>query len=176
MDRNYTLKSDDNQNIFELQRYLRYISLYYSEIPAVNPDGVYGKETNDAVRAFQKRFGLAESGTADVTTWDMIIRVYKELKRQNRMPQPVYIFPLGIPYLEEGDEIEEIYVLQLLLRRMGKIYNNIAFPDITGTFDSKTAQAVNDLKEISGLETDGRVTREIWNILADTYSAFTFND
>ena len=176
MAREYTSKRDNNQNIFELQRFLRYIAQYYNEIPAVNPDGVYGPETENAVRAFQKRFGLEETGTADIATWDMIREVFGVLQRQNRTPQPVYIFPLDIPHMEEGDTIEEIYALQLLLRRLGKIYNNITLPDITGTFDRATTQSVNDLKKISGMETDGRVTRELWNILADTYSAFTFND
>ncbi len=176
MEREYTSKTDNSRNVFELQRYLRYISQYYSEIPAINPDGVYGRETEEAVRAFQKRFGLAETGTADIATWDMIRSIYALLKRQNKTPRPVHIFPLDIPYLQEGDSIEEIFALQLLLRRLGKIYSNIAMPEITGIFDSATTQAVNDLKSISGLEADGRVTRELWNILADTYSSFTFND
>ena len=68
----YTRKDDDRQNIFELQRFLRYISDYYEDIPGVNPDGVFGAETENAVRGFQKRFGLEETGTANSATWEMI--------------------------------------------------------------------------------------------------------
>ena len=175
-ERDYTSKWDNNQNVFELQQFLRYIAQYYDEIPTVNPDGIYGTETQNSVKAFQKRFGLAETGMTDASTWDMIRAVYSKLQRQNRTPQPVYIFPVEIPHMEEGDSIEEIYALQLLLRRLGKIYGNITIPDITGEFDRKTTQSVNDLKRLSGMEEDGRVNRETWNILADTYSGFTFND
>lgn len=176
MEQNYTFKRDNKQNVFELQRFLRYIAQYYNDIPTVNPDGIYGTETENAVRAFQKRFGLEETGTAEAATWDMIRSVYSTLERQNRTPHPIHVFPLEISHMEEGDTIEEIYALQLLLRRLGKIYGNISVPDLTGKFDKKTTQSVNELKRFSNLEEDGRVTREFWNILADTYSAFTFND
>lgn len=176
MEKEYTSMWDNSQNVFELQRFLRYIAKYYDEIPTVNPDGIYGAETKDAVIAFQKRFGLEKTGTANTATWDMIRDVYLSLQRQNAVPQPIYVFPLGIPHMEEGDTIEEVYALQLLLRRLGKIYNNITIPEITGEFDSLTTQAVNELKAILGMEQEGRVTREFWNILADIYSAFTFND
>ena len=176
METEYTFKRDNRQNVFELQRFLRYIASFYEDIPTVNPDGIYGDETENSVRAFQTRFGIKANGVADGVTWDTIRMVYGELQRKNPLPQPVYIFPLEIPYMSAGDEIEEVYVLQLLLRRLGKIYGNISMPEINGVFDAQTVQAVNELKRLSNMETDGFVTREFWNILADTYSAFTFND
>ena len=49
-------------------------------------------------------------------------------------------------------------------------------PKFTGVFDEDTRKAVEDFGRIYGKETRGRVDRELWNIIADTYSAFTFND
>ena len=48
--------TDDQKtrHISELQRYLYSISHYNENIPRVMPDGIYGLETQEAVRAFQK--------------------------------------------------------------------------------------------------------------------------
>ena len=41
-----------------IQYLLSYLSAFYSEIPQVSIDGIYGSATEDAVRAFQRKFEL----------------------------------------------------------------------------------------------------------------------
>lgn len=64
-----------------MQEYLTRISASYPEIPAPNPDGIYGSATEEAVRAFQQRFYLPVTGVIDVRTWEQIVAVYNFLER-----------------------------------------------------------------------------------------------
>ena len=49
-------------------------------------------------------------------------------------------------------------------------------PQITGVFDEDTKKAAEDIARYYGKTPSGQIDRELWNIIADTYSAFTFND
>ncbi|MBQ9756954.1 MAG: peptidoglycan-binding protein [Clostridia bacterium] len=167
---------DNPKNIYELQTYLRFISRYIRAIPDVKPDGIYGPETENSVRAFQQRFGLPASGNADFETWTNIVEVYDDLVRTHKVLRPVHVYPVDIPNLKEGDDFEEIYVLQVMLSRLAKIFGNIHPVKITGVFDSDTKKAVEDLEKYYNKESKGIVDRELWNILADVYSGFTYND
>ncbi|MBE7032114.1 MAG: hypothetical protein E7401_04025 [Ruminococcaceae bacterium] len=173
--REYTSRLDDAANVYELQTYLRYISRYIDGIPQINPDGIYGPETIDAVKAFQRKNGLPPTGTADYETWTRIVEVYDDLSRQKGLPHLVSVYPLEIPHLKEGDNFEEIYVLQIMLRRIAKIFKNITMPELTGIYDEKTREAVRDFSWLYGKESSSTVDRELWNILTDTYNAFTHN-
>ena len=177
MDKNlYFSHRDERANIYELQTYLRYLSRYIKEIPLVNPDGIYGPKTREALRAFQTKFGLPATGEADFETWTRLVEAYDELSKTEKTVRPVYVYPLDIPHFKEGDKFEEIFILQIMLRRLAKIFGNIHKPQISGVFDADTKKAVEDVARLYGKETGGMVTRELWNIIADVYSAFTFND
>lgn len=172
----YFSHRDKKANIYEIQSYLRYLSRYISQIPSVVPDGIYGEQTRNSVKAFQKMFGLPTTGEVDFETWTRLVEVYDETVRREKYPKPVYVYPLDIPHFKEGNRFDEIYVLQVMLRRLSRIYPNIHMPKITGVFDADTKRAVEDFAAFYGKEKTGLVDRELWNIIAETYSAFTFND
>ncbi len=170
----YSSSSDNPANIYELQEYLRYISDYVKGIPKIHPDGIYGPETRDAVRAFQAKFMMPQTGEADLATWTAIVEAYDELRRIHQIPKKIAGYPIEVPHLKEGDDFEEIYFLQIMLRRIAKVYKNITSPDLTGVYDQKTREAVKDFSRLYGAERSV-VDRELWNILTDTYNAFTYN-
>lgn len=66
-----------------MQEYLRFISKNIEEIDSVIPDGVFGKETQQAVLSFQQYFNLPETGEIDYSTWEMIFFVYHQLQSAN---------------------------------------------------------------------------------------------
>ena len=55
-----------------LQYMLRVLAAYISEIPSVAVDGIYGSASRSAVLAAQGYFGLPQTGTVDLTTWNEI--------------------------------------------------------------------------------------------------------
>ena len=65
----------------QMQEQLDTIATVYSAIPRVNPDGIYGERTADAVREFQSIFGLPQTGVVNFATWYKISHIYVGITR-----------------------------------------------------------------------------------------------
>lgn len=65
----------------QIQEQLDVVSGAYPAIPNVNPDGVYGPATAEAVRVFQSVFGLPQTGIVDYPTWYKISEIYVGVSR-----------------------------------------------------------------------------------------------
>ena len=65
----------------QMQEQLDTIATVYSAIPRVNPDGVYGPQTEAAVREFQSIFGLPQTGVVNFATWYKISHIYVGITR-----------------------------------------------------------------------------------------------
>ena len=57
------------------------IAEVYSSIPTVYENGYFDEETQDAVEAFQRLFGLPVSGIVDYPTWYKIQSIYVAVTR-----------------------------------------------------------------------------------------------
>lgn len=80
----------EREEVRALQEYLNFISQYYPEIPSVNVTGYFGTQTQRAVRAFQRLFGIAELGTVGLLTWDAITGLYSDLYRGEELREGQY--------------------------------------------------------------------------------------
>ena len=83
----------ETQAIFNLQRYLRQLSRFDPAIPTVDEDGIFGEETRRSLSAFQQKYGLPVTGTADPETWARLFSEYLASVEERTRPDPVYIFP-----------------------------------------------------------------------------------
>ena len=68
--------TNERENIAALQRMLRELHHADARIPLLAVDGIYGGETTDAVREFQRIGGLEASGRADWRTWRRLAEEY----------------------------------------------------------------------------------------------------
>ncbi len=155
--------SQKKQHIYELQKYLHAISLMNHNIPSVIPDGIYGDETTIAVKAFQREYGLRDTGNTNPETWSRIINVYKSFLRAS--PLPFNIFPSEKYVLSEGDSGFVVYVVQAALNELCNRYDNVPFTEVTGKFTKQTADSVADFQKWSGLPVSGNVDSATWNLL-----------
>lgn len=64
-----------------IQEQLNKIASVYSAINRLVTDGRYGEATKNAVRQFQRIFGLPESGIVDFRTWYKISQIYTGITR-----------------------------------------------------------------------------------------------
>lgn len=151
------------QHIIELQTYLHVIALMNDKIPVVIPDGVYGSETAIAVRAFQREYGLPDTGTTDGATWNKIVSVYRAYLRG--APEPYAVFPSAKYVAAKGDTGQLVYILQAMLQTIGKRYDNAPQVDVCGVYNDPTAEAVTRFQRWSGLPVSGRVDSATWNML-----------
>lgn len=62
--------------VIMIQEQLNRIAQNYPAIPIVAVDGIYGQNTEAAVRKFQSIFGLPQSGIVDYPTWYKISQIY----------------------------------------------------------------------------------------------------
>ena len=81
-DRTNDIRFDEALYIRELQTYLR--ALETDEDFRVVPDGIFGAETEAAVRRFQNLVALEETGIVDFDTWTQMVESYDYLSNSNR--------------------------------------------------------------------------------------------
>ena len=67
------------QKVRQLQEQLNLIGEYYSSIPVLSTDGIYGEQTAAAVKEFQRIFNLPQSGITDFPTWFTVSEKYVAL-------------------------------------------------------------------------------------------------
>ena len=65
----------------QIQEQLNAISKAYPALPSVTADGIYGEATQNAVREFQRIFGLPATGVVDYPTWYEIQDIYVGVTR-----------------------------------------------------------------------------------------------
>ena len=103
------------RHIYDLQVCLRRIQQENDHPQPLVPDGIFGAETAEAVRAHQRQNGLPVSGQVDRATWDSIFGAYEQLTALDALPTAVRFFPAEGGVLSPGDRGAAVFVLQLLL-------------------------------------------------------------
>ncbi len=154
-----------------VQYLLSYLSQFYSTIPPVAIDGVYGPSTTASVIAFQETFDLPITGEVTFEDWDVIYRTYLgfietipfQYVEGNVLPYP------GIP-LRLGSEADAVRVLQEYLNYLSRFYGEIPTVNVTGYFGTQTQQAVLAFQRLQGIPENGTVGSVTWNAIIDLYS------
>lgn len=65
----------------QMQEQLNAIAAVYTAIPSLVPDGIFGENTQRAVKEFQSIFGLPVSGVVDYRTWYKISQIFVAVTR-----------------------------------------------------------------------------------------------
>ena len=108
-------------------------------------DGVFVAETQAALIAFQKNNGLTADGNAGSSTLKKLAGSCKAATRTTPTPAPA-----GTVTLREGDEGENVYILQAYLFELGYYTGRI-----DGRFSAETTEAVKAFQRANGLTADG---------------------
>lgn len=69
------------QKVMQMQDQLNRIARNYPALPTIAVDGIYGPATANAVKEFQKIFGLPQTGIVDYRTWYKISEIYVGVSR-----------------------------------------------------------------------------------------------
>ena len=163
-----------NGSVYELQSFLNNISRVDPDIPRVNPDGIYGKTTEEAVYAFQGKYALRQSGRVDFATWRLLLKKSKEALELASPPLSIMPFQQQIEGGEImiGDRGEIVYIIKTMLRTVGSSYplgEDISRNDL---YDEETEGAVMDFQAINGILQTGRVDTVTWNRLSMAYNKY----
>ena len=157
-----------------IQRRLNRIAVNYPAIPKISPiDGIFGIETENAVREFQRVFGLTADGIVGKATWYRIQYIYNAVKRLNEVQSE------GLKYedvskqfpgiLTLGDTGEEVGVLQYFLQTISVFNREVSDPGFSGFYDEPTRNSVISFQSLYGLPANGIVDDATWNYIYDDY-------
>ncbi len=149
-----------------VQYYLSAISVFYDEIPDVSIDGRFGRQLEQAVVSFQKRFGLIQDGVIGQATWNRIFEVYTSLDQEIVPPNTPAPYP-GRP-LQQGSSGDNVVVIQNALNTVSSQFNVIPVVVVDGIFGSGTRAAVIAFQRQFDLLADGIVGPATWDLLLRT--------
>lgn len=74
-------QGDSGEKVRQMQHQLNVISNGYPMIPKIAEDGVFGPATEEAVKTFQRIFGLAQDGIVGFRTWYKISEIFVGVSR-----------------------------------------------------------------------------------------------
>lgn len=153
---------------------LNRISNNYPSIPKiVLTDGIFGNDTEAAVRRFQEIFGLTVDGVVGRATWYTIQNIYLGVKRLTdlnaegiQLEEVTQQFPT---VLREGDTGNAVLNLQYYISYLAMYYNTIPAVAIDGIYGPATTSAVRAVQNTFGLPVDGIVGEDTWNAMYNAY-------
>ncbi|NBJ63635.1 peptidoglycan-binding protein [bacterium c-19] len=149
-----------------LQYYLASIGVFYKEIGEVTIDGRFGQGLEQAVIAFQKRFGLIQDGIVGRATWDRIYAVFTSIDQAIVPDGSAPSYP-GNPIMR-GASGTNVTAIQSALNTVSSQYSEIPVIVVDGIFGSATRNAVIAFQRKFNLPADGIVNQETWDLLFTT--------
>lgn len=157
-----------------LQVELNRIRQNYPSIPEITkPDGIFGVETENAVKEFQKVFNLTTDGIVGKATWYKIKSIYNGVKNLNELSsegitydEAAFVYPQRLAL---GDDGFYVSYTQYYLMIIGYFNDNYPYIDMTGVFDEPTENAVKLVQEYNGLNVTGVVNIQTWKVIQDLY-------
>lgn len=153
------------QSIRSLQTMLRTIAQVQPEQITVIPDGVYTRQTADAVRSFQEHHNLPVTGVTDADTWDRIVEAYRPAFIEVSPAEPIFITLNPGQHFAPGDRHPHIHLVQAMLALLSEAHPTLPAVAFTGIYDPQTEQAVRAIQALSGLEQTGILDKRTWKEL-----------
>jgi peptidoglycan hydrolase-like protein with peptidoglycan-binding domain len=153
---------------------LNRISKNYPSIPKItDPNGVFDKSTEDAVRAFQNIFGLDPDGAVGRGTWYQILRIYNSVKRLSELNSegltPDEVTGVFTVPLSQGDRGTAVTELQYFLSFISVFNGEVPPVTIDGIYGAMTKNAVEAFQKDYGLTVTGDVDEATWNSIYSAY-------
>lgn len=166
---------DAGNNVKIIQTQLNRIARNYPAIPKISQEnGVFGLETQAAVRKFQEIFGLTPSGEVDKSTWYKIKQYYVGVKSlSDLVSEGLTISEAQVPFatlLREGAQGIGVRTIQYYLNILAYFNPALLPPPLDGVFGASTTAAVRQFQQYYGLPVTGVVNTATWNVLNRIYS------
>ncbi len=166
---------DSGNNVQIIQTELNRIAQNYPAIPRIEAvNGVFGLDTEEAVRTFQQIFDLAQTGEVDKSTWYRIKQYYVGVKSlADLVSEGISISEAQVPFstqLREGSQGIGVRTIQYYLNILAYFNSNLSSLPLNGIYGPETTNAVRVFQQYYGLPVTGIVNTATWNVLNRIYS------
>ena len=150
---------DTGSSVQNLQFYLKTIAAFNPFLPDLAIDGFFGKGTENAVRAFQRTYGLEQDGIVGENTWNRIVSVYLDVTEGGTLTIQAYPGRL----LRYGSSGDQVLYEQMLLNRIRPVFVTVGKLEEDGIFGSRMRNSVREFQRLFGYRDDGIIGRDTWN-------------
>lgn len=162
-------------SVVTVQVMLNRISQHYPAIPKVaSVDGIFGAQTEAAVRKFQEIFGLAVDGIVGRATWYALVRYYVAVTRLAELRSQGQRFYNNswatTDPISQGDRGVKVEHLQYMLSVLSAYIPEIPEVSVDGIFGPATRNAVIAAQRRFGLPQTGIVNAATWDEIYDQFS------
>jgi len=160
-------------DVRKMQDYLNRIRVNFPLIPQItNPDGVFGPDTAEAVKAFQRTFNLSADGVIGRATWNKISYIYASVTRLAELKGEGERIGIGqnppTTAISQGSRGELVLLLQFILNAIAPFYQ-LPTVIMDSNFDARVKDAVMQFQGVFGLTPDGVVGPSTWRKLYEVY-------
>ena len=161
-------------NVVTIQVSLNRISQSYPAIPKISRvDGLFGQQTESAVRRFQEVFSLTPDGIVGQATWYALVRLYTAVTRLSELrSQGQQFYANSWAYnspIQPGDRGAKVELLQYMLSVLSAYIPQIPALTVDGIYGSATRAAVLAAQLWLGLPQTGVVNAATWDGIYDQF-------
>lgn len=163
------------EEVIEIQRELNRIAANYPSIPKISGSrGYFEQTTQNAVRQFQQIFNLESDGVVGKDTWYKIKRIYNGIKGLSELySEGITISEAERKYekvLKKGSRGPSIKILQYYLCFLSYFNLKLPYVAVDGIFGDETRDTVLAFQSLYGLDVDGIVGRDTWDMIQNAYA------
>ncbi|HAX84297.1 MAG TPA: spore cortex-lytic protein [Ruminococcaceae bacterium] len=163
------------EDVVEIQRELNRIAANYPSIPKISgAKGYFEQTTQNAVKQFQRIFNLDPDGVVGKDTWYKIKQIYNGIKGLSELySEGITISEAERKYervLQKGSSGASVRILQYYLNFLSYFNLKLPYVSIDGIFGDETRDAVFAFQSLYGLDVDGIVGRDTWDMIQNAYA------
>lgn len=166
-------RGDRGNQVKSIQYFLAFIGFFNDRLPEIAVDGAFGPATENAVKQFQREYGLTPDGIVGRATWYRLLDTYystlnslpDEYRSYSSLLYPGYTITTGA----SGNVVSQV---QRYINTIAA--NNRSVPSVTvdGIYGNATKAAVQAIQRISGLDQTGAVGPLTWNAIINLYNEY----
>ena len=162
------------EDVVEIQRQLNRIAVNYPSIPKITEStGYFEQTTQTAVKQFQKIFNLVQDGIVGKDSWYKFKQIYNGIKGLSELySEGITISEIERKYerlLKLGTRGPSVRIVQYYLQFLSFFNLKLPYVAMDGIFGQETYDAVLTFQSLYGLDVDGIVGRNTWDMIQDAY-------
>ena len=167
-----TLQRGDRGNYVNLlQSILDFIAVFYPTVSSVSRDGIFGESTQNALKEFQRTFGLEQTGIVSPEDWQVLYNTSLDIIRATTEYSPEQKFPGND--LSIGSRGDAVRLMQTYLNAISERFTQIPTIDADGIFGPATQRAVSAFQRSFQLPQTGIIDVSTWERIVQIYNFIT---
>ena len=165
-------RGSTGQNVQVIQAQLNRISDNYPSIKKQKVDGIFGANTETAVKEFQRIFKLNPDGVVGKATWYKLSYIYVAVKKLAELTSEGEAIKDGAYpgyVIKRGDRGLNVTIIQFYINQAAQYISSLNPVKMDGIFGSDVEKQVKNFQRYFNLTADGKVGVLTWTKMQNIY-------